>query len=629
MNRKRLWTAVVCAASMAFALCVPASADSSKVVTLGANLTQEQQDMMMRYFNASYDEVQIITVNNDDERERLSAYVPLEQIGTRTYSCAYVQPTESGGIRVKTANLSWVTCNMIATTLSTSGVTNCDVVAASPFLVSGTGALTGIIMAYETATGEELPQEKKDLATEELVVTGDLGDRIGQKDATAIVNEAKMDVLEEDLQDQDLISGVVEQAAEDNGYELTDEEVEVISGLMEKIAQQDYDYESMRDTLEMVADNVSDTDLGLEVVEEETEASEETTETAPVEEVTEGETEALEEVQDSILDLVDDSALGEDVISGSTDEKETEAPIEEVPQETEALLEEIPVESEVYTEAPATEAPATEAPVTEAPATEAPATEAPVTEAPATEAPATEAPVTEAPATEAPATEAPVTEAPATEAPATEAPVTEAPATEAPVTEAPATELATEAPATELPAETETEGLNPDQLSAEDREDYDALVKYCDDVFNESETKEDGTAKTAMDTDTAEKVKAYVENLYLSVKLEGIGDYVPEGGALYVSDELNYMDSDLQDYFLKDTENLFGQYSEEERQAVYDDVMLFLAELYGELPEEETETVETAQTEALEALEMPEAESELLVPETSGLEEAAPLETLE
>ena len=599
MNRKRLWTAVVCAASMAFALCVPASADSSKVVTLGANLTQEQQDMMMRYFNASYDEVQIITVNNDDERERLSAYVPLEQIGTRTYSCAYVQPTESGGIRVKTANLSWVTCNMIATTLSTSGVTNCDVVAASPFLVSGTGALTGIIMAYETATGEELPQEKKDLATEELVVTGDLGDRIGQKDATAIVNEAKMDVLEEDLQDQDLISGVVEQAAEDNGYELTDEEVEVISGLMEKIAQQDYDYESMRDTLEMVADNVSDTDLGLEVVEEETEASEETTETAPVEEVTEGETEALEEVQDSILDLVDDSALGEDVISGSTDEKETEAPIEEVPQETEALLEEIPVESEVYTEAPATEAPATEAPVTEAPATEAPATEAPVTEAPATE------------------------------APATEAPVTEAPATEAPVTEAPATELATEAPATELPAETETEGLNPDQLSAEDREDYDALVKYCDDVFNESETKEDGTAKTAMDTDTAEKVKAYVENLYLSVKLEGIGDYVPEGGALYVSDELNYMDSDLQDYFLKDTENLFGQYSEEERQAVYDDVMLFLAELYGELPEEETETVETAQTEALEALEMPEAESELLVPETSGLEEAAPLETLE
>ncbi len=614
MNRKRLWTAVVCAASMAFALCVPASADSSKVVTLGANLTQEQQDMMMRYFNASYDEVQIITVNNDDERERLSAYVPLEQIGTRTYSCAYVQPTESGGIRVKTANLSWVTCNMIATTLSTSGVTNCDVVAASPFLVSGTGALTGIIMAYETATGEELPQEKKDLATEELVVTGDLGDRIGQKDATAIVNEAKMDVLEEDLQDQDLISGVVEQAAEDNGYELTDEEVEVISGLMEKIAQQDYDYESMRDTLEMVADNVSDTDLGLEVVEEETEASEETTETAPVEEVTEGETEALEEVQDSILDLVDDSALGEDVISGSTDEKETEAPIEEVPQETEALLEEIPVESEVYTEAPATEAPATEAPVTEAPATEAPATEAPVTEAPATEAPATEAPVTEAPATE---------------APATEAPVTEAPATEAPVTEAPATELATEAPATELPAETETEGLNPDQLSAEDREDYDALVKYCDDVFNESETKEDGTAKTAMDTDTAEKVKAYVENLYLSVKLEGIGDYVPEGGALYVSDELNYMDSDLQDYFLKDTENLFGQYSEEERQAVYDDVMLFLAELYGELPEEETETVETAQTEALEALEMPEAESELLVPETSGLEEAAPLETLE
>ena len=77
---------------------------------------------MMKYFNVSSDQVQILTITNQDERDYLSAYVPLEQIGTRTVSCAYVKPTQSGGIKVRTANLNWVTCNMIATSLSTSGV---------------------------------------------------------------------------------------------------------------------------------------------------------------------------------------------------------------------------------------------------------------------------------------------------------------------------------------------------------------------------------------------------------------------------------------------------------------------------------------------------------------------------
>ena len=97
-------------------------ADGMNVVTLGADLTQDQKNTMLKYFKVSADSVQIINVTNQDEREHLSAYVPIEQIGTRTVSCAYVKPTTSGGIKVRTANLNWVTCNMIATSLSTSGV---------------------------------------------------------------------------------------------------------------------------------------------------------------------------------------------------------------------------------------------------------------------------------------------------------------------------------------------------------------------------------------------------------------------------------------------------------------------------------------------------------------------------
>ena len=41
--------------------------------------------------------------------------------------------------------------------------------AAAPFEVSGTGALTGILMAYESASGEQLDETKKEIATQEMI----------------------------------------------------------------------------------------------------------------------------------------------------------------------------------------------------------------------------------------------------------------------------------------------------------------------------------------------------------------------------------------------------------------------------------------------------------------------------
>ena len=142
-----------------------AKADNSKVVTLGANLSDEQKKSMYEYFGTSSDKVETIEVTNADERKYMEGIASEEQIGTRTYSCSYVEPTGSGGVQVKVANLTFVTSSMIASTLLTSGVENCNVVAASPIEVSGTGALTGIMMAYESASGEKLSEDQKAAAT--------------------------------------------------------------------------------------------------------------------------------------------------------------------------------------------------------------------------------------------------------------------------------------------------------------------------------------------------------------------------------------------------------------------------------------------------------------------------------
>ena len=172
------------------------------------------------------------------------------QIGTRTYSCSYVEPTESGGIQVKVANLTFVTSSMIASTLLTSGVENCNVVAASPIEVSGTGALTGIMMAYETASGEELDEDQKATATEELITTGELADAVGQQEATQLMNEVKQDVIEDGLTDPAEIQECISDAADDLNITLTEDQMNKIVALMQKISQYDYDVNALKDTLD-------------------------------------------------------------------------------------------------------------------------------------------------------------------------------------------------------------------------------------------------------------------------------------------------------------------------------------------------------------------------------------------
>lgn len=297
MKKSKLLAALVCSASMLIGSVVPsvtAMADGTKVVTLGADLSEDQKNTMLKYFKVDASQVQIIYVTNQDEREHLSSYVPLEQIGTRTVSCAYVKPTTSGGIKVRTANLNWVTCNMIASSLSTSGVTNCEVVAACPFEVSGTGALTGIQMAYEAASGEKLDETKKEIATEEMVVTGNIADSVGQNNATTVINQAKMQVIADNVQNADDIYNIVVNIANNNNVSLTDDELNTIVNLLTEIAQQNYDYSEMQETLERVNDNV-------------TGQAEESTDSS-------------EDDSDSIVDNVDQSALGDDVIESSTED---------------------------------------------------------------------------------------------------------------------------------------------------------------------------------------------------------------------------------------------------------------------------------------------------------------------
>lgn len=316
MKNKNRFLAVLCSALMATAslpavALQPVMADASKVVSIGNDLTDAQKKTMMKYFGISGDKsVQEITVTNKDEVSHLSGYIPLEQIGTRTVSCAYIKPTESGGIKVRTANLQYVTANMIASTLADLGIKNCEVVSACPFQVSGTGALTGVMMAYEKATGTVINKDKKDIATQEVVITKDIAKDIGTAQAENIVNQAKTEVVQNNVTNKTDIQNTVTNIINNNNVNITEQQIENIVDLAEDIANQDYD-DSYVKNLEEIGDNIKQE---LEAIKND--KKEDTDKSDKQEEKKETKD------SDSITDQVDDSALGDNVISSSTDDPE-------------------------------------------------------------------------------------------------------------------------------------------------------------------------------------------------------------------------------------------------------------------------------------------------------------------
>lgn len=315
MRKNNKLLAFICAAATAasgLTLSMPYNvfADATKVVSIGNDLTDAQKKTMLKYFGIEGDQsVQRINVTNKDEISHLSSYIPLEQIGTRTVSCAYIKPTEAGGIRVRTANLQYVTANMIASTLADLGIKNCEVVSACPFQVSGTGALTGIIMAYETATGETIDKAKKDIATQEVIVTKDLAKDIGNVQAEYVVNQAKVDAINGDMKDKQQIQENVTNIVNNNNINISNDQIENVTNLTQNIVNENYD-NSYTENITEINNNIkqeinASDDIDIDVDIEDTNTDDEDEELVP---------------DDSITENLDDSLLGDNVIASSTDD---------------------------------------------------------------------------------------------------------------------------------------------------------------------------------------------------------------------------------------------------------------------------------------------------------------------
>ena len=224
-------------------LAVPAMAagDDSRAV-IGANLTQEQINSVYALFGIPRGSAAELTLTNAEERALLEGLVEDSLIGTNAISCVYIRKTDAGsGVSVETHNITWCTEEMYRSALSTAGVEDVAVVVAAPFAVSGTAALAGIYKAYENITGEVLDEVAKELSTQELILTAELADQIGQLDAALLVAEMKglLDVTR-GMTDEELSQQIRSLAGEYN-IPLNDAQVKMLLDLCRQ-------FESLSDT---------------------------------------------------------------------------------------------------------------------------------------------------------------------------------------------------------------------------------------------------------------------------------------------------------------------------------------------------------------------------------------------
>ena len=221
------------------------------VVTLGNDLSQQQRQQMLDLFKVDEGTTRILVVTNEEERRYLEGVATENQIGNRAISSAFVENLQQGeGISVDTYNINWVTKEMIMNALVTAGVNDAMVIAAAPFEVSGTAALTGILKAFEDLRGEPIDEEQKRIANKEVITTGELGEDIGKEQATKLIREIKQIIVEKRIKEPEEIKRIIIEISGELNIKLSEKQLEDITNLMEQITKLNINTDAIRQQLE-------------------------------------------------------------------------------------------------------------------------------------------------------------------------------------------------------------------------------------------------------------------------------------------------------------------------------------------------------------------------------------------
>lgn len=217
--------------------------DASKsIIALGADLSAEQRATVLSLMDVTEADLanyQVVTITNDMEHQYLDAYMDASVIGSKSLSSVKITPAESGhGVLVTTKNINYCTTGMYRNALLTAGVSDADILVVGPTEISGTAALIGAIKGYEAMSGESVSDTTLDTAMNELITTGEIAMQdADSQDIEELIAFVKAKAAAGGLDSDDQIRSAIEEGEDKFGVTLTEDEINQIIAIMQKINQ--------------------------------------------------------------------------------------------------------------------------------------------------------------------------------------------------------------------------------------------------------------------------------------------------------------------------------------------------------------------------------------------------------
>lgn len=276
MRKIKKWISLLLVLAMTIGMGINAGAASGDkpILALGADLSAEQRTTVLGILGvseadlANYD---VIYVTNQEEHQYLDAYLSSSVIGTRALSSVLIRPADEGaGLNVTTYNISYCTIDMYMNALLTAGLEDADVYVAAPSNISGTSALIGAVKGYADMTGSSVDETALETAVNELVVTGEIGDVLGDSEtASDIVAYIKQQIIEQGVDSDADIETIIRNAMEEFDISLSDEDVAKLVELMNKISKLDIDVNALAQQASQLYEKLKGMGLDLENIDTE------------------------------------------------------------------------------------------------------------------------------------------------------------------------------------------------------------------------------------------------------------------------------------------------------------------------------------------------------------------------
>lgn len=271
LKNMALSLAVLMGLGMASPVFAKSDYNPGDILALGSDLTDAQEAALRKYFNAP-DGTNTIYVTDEViiKQLGLDPNDPANYAGG-CYSSAYVKLLDdNSGINVKATNLTEVTESMLMNALITSGITAADVKVSSPFKVTGTSALSGILAGVEEVGGFEISLKQKEAAQKEIETTVEVGDEIGSEEASTIINDIKTEVIKEQPKTEEEIKKIVENITNQYNVNISINAKDSIVNLMSDVNDLGLDYSELKSSLKEASNKLSNNlkELGSKLKEE-------------------------------------------------------------------------------------------------------------------------------------------------------------------------------------------------------------------------------------------------------------------------------------------------------------------------------------------------------------------------